>query len=125
MPSENYEDKVQELKNRVDQLDIIVPDNQKESFLATSNKISNGVVVVKKKNFQEFINKYKNKFIYFIPPIFLLILLIIIKPSFILKSLKDDNNKEIKKLNYTNLILFSIGIGFLLDIGIYTYMKKK
>lgn len=62
--------------------------------------------------------------LYIIPPLLLLILFLIIKPSYLMKEITKDDKTE-KTLIYSKLFLYSLLFGFIIDIGIWIVFIKK
>jgi hypothetical protein len=69
-------------------------------------------------------NNGKSYYFYIVPPCFILIMLIICKPSFIITEYNDEKGIVSKKLNYKNLIIAVLIGSLILDIGLFVYFKK-
>lgn len=65
----------------------------------------------------------RSHIIYIIPPLFVFIVLLIWRPNFATSEHIDKENNVTKRYKFTTLIIISLIIGLLLDIGIF--LKRK
>lgn len=86
-------------------------------YIYLPKKQSTGIMILSKFNIQ-------SPFIYAVPPIIILIILVLIKPSFITNEHINKNNDTVKKINYSYLIITTLIFGILIDIGLFTYIRK-
>lgn len=92
-------------------------DLHRENYLNLKSKIDNLVAEPMKFRF----SMGNKRLEYVFPPVFILLLLFVLRPNFIIR--KSDDEKE-KKIDYLKLLLYSIFLGGVLDIGIYAYRYK-
>ena len=105
MTSPDYKKKMDELRNKVSQY---IP-----------NKKSTRVMNINIPTFN-----IKSIYFYIVPPIVILIVLLLSKPSFIRYEHIDENNVITQKINYKYLIIFTLIGGTIIDIGLFAYFKK-
>ena len=65
-----------------------------------------------------------NNIYYLLPPIILLILLIFIKPSFMVIKTINKNKEVRKRINYSKLFMIVLIGGFIVDIILWFYIRK-
>ena len=90
-------------------------DVHRENYLNLKSKIDNLVAEPIKFRF----NMKNKQFMYAFPPVLVFLLLFALRPSFVIREEKEE-----KRINYLKLLLFSIFLGGVLDIGIYAYKYK-
>lgn len=67
----------------------------------------------------------KSPIFYIIPPVAIFILLTIWKPGFITTEVIDKDNNITKKRNLKNILIISLIVGTLLDVGMFAYFRTK
>jgi hypothetical protein len=61
---------------------------------------------------------------YVIPSVILIILLVVIKPSFLCEDNIDKDNVITSKINYKTLFIYGVVGGIILSIGLFAYFRK-
>jgi len=107
MSTPDYNERMNELRNKVE-LFTVIPKNPTSSFKSTSVK-----------------SYFTYNTLYIIIPIVVMVLLTLIKPSFITISTIGSDNEIKKKLDFKKLLTTSLIVGFLIDIGIYMFLRKN
>ena len=116
MALNEYTEKINLLKKRV---------NNYSTENKMDDKIDEQITGIKNEN--KLINKVINKIYYVIPPIFILLLLFIFKPNFILKNKTYHSNgqKPNKHIVFRKIIFCSLFIGIIIDFGIWYFLNKQ
>jgi hypothetical protein len=112
MSSSDYTKKINELREKVSQYTQL----PKQKYNVLPN------IDISTENNPKFNKKY---LLYLIPPILILIILIISKPSFITEDSIDKKNVITKKIKYKSLLIFVLIGSISIYIGIFVYFKKK
>ena len=75
---------------------------------------------------KSFVEKIKEKtwIVYIILPLILIIILSISRPSFLYDEVKDKNNQNIRKFNFTKLITTSLILSAAIFASYFFYKKK-
>lgn len=68
---------------------------------------------------------YKSPIFYIIPPVVIFILLTLWKPGFSTTDVIDKDNNITQKRNFKKILIISLIIGTLLDVGMFVYFRKK
>jgi hypothetical protein len=66
----------------------------------------------------------KSNIFYILVPIIILLLLMYIKPSFIMVKTINKNREIRKRLNYSKLFIMVLIIGFIIDVVLWCYIRK-
>jgi hypothetical protein len=106
MESSNYTKKMSDLRDRVSKYDQ-TPKQNHSGIINTT------------------IHNTKPLYFYIAIPCFILLILIICRPYFITRDYTNDDGTVIKKIDYKNLLITVLIVGFILDIGLFMYLKKK
>jgi hypothetical protein len=67
----------------------------------------------------------KSPLFYLLPIVSMFILLLVIKPSFMVSDSITKDNTIKKHIDYKKLIIASLIIGFAIDVGIFIYLRRK
>lgn len=120
MESSDYTQKIQELRQKVAYYDIHSIENKPNESIKTFRDFS-------KLNFK---TNFK-RIIYICPIIIISILLLLSKPNFITIDninidINNSKDSEItKKIIYSDILIYSLLGGFIIDILIWVYLNKK
>jgi len=106
MSTPDYTQKLKELRSQVNQHAKLPNPNGTVINLNFSNTIPNSL-----------------KF-YAIPPIGILILLVVFKPSFVTTNHIDKDNVITKKMDFKKLIIYVLIGGTIVNIGLFVYFRK-
>ena len=104
----NYNEKLSKIRNELKQYAIITESND----------------IIKKKYSFFKVNNI-SIYLYTAPFIIIFILLLLIKPSFITYESKDKENNVTLKYNIKSLLISTLILGIIIDIGIFVYHKKN
>jgi hypothetical protein len=61
---------------------------------------------------------------YFVPPVVIFIILLIVKPGFVTSEYKGKDNVVSLKYKFKNIFIVSIVFGLVLDVSIFAYFNK-
>jgi hypothetical protein len=109
MKDQNYEAKLYDLRQRVGMDSKTSTDNTNISFTPIIKKIIN----------------YKSPYFYAIPPVIILILLIVFKPSFICTDTIDSDNVVTQKMDFKKTCIPILIGGAIINIVLFAYLWKK
>ena len=115
MISQNYTQKMSDLKKQVGQYAtdyLPVKKECKSSFMSISSISSISSI-------------FRTPFLYVLPSMILIVLLLICKPSFCCQNHIDKDNVITKKLKYKKVFITGVIGGFIFSIGLFAYLRKR
>ena len=114
MNTPDYVNRLNEIRSRVGQYTKLEP-----SKVSSQSKMSIPVPLKFSKIYS------KSPIFYVIPSVAIFILLTIWKPGFSTTEVIDKDNNVTKKRNFKTILIISLIVGALLDVGMFAYFRKK